>query len=70
MDIPRDIGVIRAHDPARRGYRSSHPPAMPPAWVPVKPPRGTAITLPDELLGHLTTLKPATSLALPVRGFL
>lgn len=52
------------------GYRSSHPPAMPPARVPVQPPRGTAITLPDELLGHLTTLKPATSLALPARSFL
>lgn len=52
------------------GHASSHPPAMPPAWVPVQPPGGTAIALPDELPGHLTTLMPATSLALPARGFL
>lgn len=51
-------------------HESSHPPAMPPGQVPVQPPRGTAVALPDELLGHLTTLMPATSPALPARGFL
>lgn len=51
-------------------HESSHPPAMPPGQVPAQPPGGTAITLPDELPGHLTTLMPATSPALPARGFL
>lgn len=70
MDIPRDVGVVRAHDPAGRGTQELAPPAAAPGRVPVQPTGGTTMALPDELLGHFAAVVPATSPALPACGFL
>lgn len=70
MDVPRDVGIVGAHDPAGRGTQELAPPAAAPGRVPVQPTGGTAMALPDELLGHFPAVVPAASPALPACGFL
>lgn len=68
VDIPSEVGIIRSHDPARGETWELTPCCRAPDQG--QPPIGIATALPDELLGHLTMPMPATSPALPARGFL
>jgi len=66
VDIPCDVGVVRAHDPARGRTRELAPPRR----APSPGPQQHHCRPPGELPGHLPTPMPATSPALPARGFL
>lgn len=69
VDVPCDVGIVRAHDPA-----GGEPWELAPLCRARSPGGGAASQrhpgVPDELPGHLTTLMPATSPAPPARGFL